>query len=92
MSNMINMPEGWHDLRSHLCTYLGERLLCMATFGKGRPADMDGDEWTAALKLHGERLYQHGENDGNGDALADDFVGAKESLRWVADNLERLWD
>jgi len=92
MSNELKMPDGWHDLRSHLCTYVGERLQCMAMFAKGYPADTTYDEWIAALTLHGNRLSKHGESDGNGDALADDFVGAKESLRWVADNLEKLWD
>jgi|688.fasta_scaffold2389898_1 hypothetical protein len=92
MSNMINMPEGWSDLRSHLCTYVGDRLQTMSMFGKGHPADMDPEYWAGLLLHHGEILSKHGANDGNGDALADDFAAAKESLRWVADNLERLWD
>jgi hypothetical protein len=92
MSNEFKMPEGWSDLRSHLCTYVGERLLCMFMFGKSHPAFINGDRWNEMLKFHGERLLKHGQNDGNGEALADDFAGAKESLRWVADNLENLWD
>lgn len=92
MSNMINVPDDWHDLRSSLCKYVGERLIHMSVFGKGHPAFINADTWTATLKFHGERLHKHGVDDGNGDALADDFAGAKESLRWVAENLENLWD
>jgi len=92
MKRVIEIPDGWHDLRSHLCTFIGDRLQYMAMFGKGHPADVDPDDWTGLLMLHGACLTLHGNNDGNGDALADDFAQAKESLRWVADNLERLWD
>lgn len=92
MTTDTKPPEGWHDLRSHLCTYAGERLKAMAGYARGHPADMDYEYWTGLLLHHGEILSKHGETDGNGDALADDFAAAKESLRWVADNLENLWD
>ena len=92
MSNELKMPDGWHDLRSHLCTYIGDRLQCMAVFSKGYPDYMDPEEWTAALTLHGNLLSQHGAKDADGDALPDDFAAAKESLKWVVDHLEDLWD
>ena len=85
-------PKGWHDLRSHMCGYIGKRLKYMAKHGHGHPFDVEYDVWTDALFKHGTVLSNHAEKDGSGRAEDDDFAAAKESLRWVADNLERLWD
>lgn len=89
---MSKAPKGWYDLRSHMCKYIGKRLRHMAKHGHGHPFGVDPVVWTATLLKHGTILQHHGTQDGKGMAEDESFDAAKESLRWVADNLEHLWD
>ena len=86
------VPEGWHDLRSHLCAWLGDRLIYMAERGRSYPHEMGNDDWRKLLLRHGKGLLEHAELDGAGNATEASFKGAKEALHWAADNLEDLWD
>ena len=85
-------PKGWFDLRSHMCKYIGKRLRYMAEHGQSHPHDVTNTVWVETLLKHGTVLLYHGAQDGKGMAEDDSFAAAKESLRWVADNLENLWD
>ena len=91
--------EGWHDLRSHLCAWLGKRLVHMAEAGCTYPnptctfpSEMTREEWAALLLQHGRALVEHAELDTCGDATNASLKGAKEALHWTAEWLEDLWD
>jgi hypothetical protein len=87
-----NGPEGWFDVRSHLCIWLGERLEYMSKHHRTYPEGMTHDEWSRELGKHAYNLLDHGKRDAEGDADSDTTRRAKESLGWVALNLESLWD
>lgn len=87
-----NGPEGWFDIRSSLCLWLGERLEYMSKHCRTYPEGTTHKQWQDDLAVHAKYLLEHGRRDAEGDG--DDITAfhAQMSLEWVAKNLERLWD
>lgn len=92
--------RGWDDsavwsLDDHLSKTLGAQLVKMADVAHGWPGDEWGtfEEWTGALREHGEALltYQRLNYDLHGDDWDAIYEPARDALRWVADNFGSLW-
>ena len=87
-----NGPEGWFDIRSSLCIWLGARLAYMSMHCRTYPEGTTHEQWREDLAMHAEHLIDHGEADAAGDADDSSALHAKLSLKWVAENLMSLWD
>ncbi len=86
-------PEGWRDIRSALPLWLGERLIYMAQNCRGYPVGVPPEDWRDDLMDRGHALFTHGSLDAEGRDEAEVTIDeARKALRWVADNLEKLWD
>jgi hypothetical protein len=99
------VTRGWDDTAlwsadSHLCKTLGEQLAALADISHGYPAGGEFstyEEWQQVLREHSARLLAYEER---WDYSAPDWKereaqltsDAKDSLRWVAEHLEMLWD
>ena len=76
----------WWTLDSHVCLHLGTLLTEQSRHAHSYPDALTYEEWTDQLRVAGEALLAFDPEDG-------ERVGAaQEALRWVADNLTRLWD
>jgi len=87
------LARGWSDrdwwsLNQHLCQHLGELMLALVSDGRTLPAwvEGDGDEWRAEVRRQAEALLAFDMTDRR------TTPDAAAALRWVADNLEDLWD
>ena len=87
-----NGPEGWFDIRSSLCIWLGERLEYMSMHCRTYPEGTNHVQWAHDLGVHAKALLEQGRRDADGDADDVSALHAKLSLKWVAENLMSLWD
>ncbi len=87
-----NGPEGWFDIRSSLCIWLGTRLAYMSKHCRTYPNGTTHEQWRDDLGTAAAYLLDHGEKDADGDADDASVTMAKEALEWVTKNLESLWD
>lgn len=101
---MQRARRGWADddvwmLKFHLAASLGSSLLFLADNGFSYPGNEkypDGTSWRRDLRKHGRALKEYtyaseGADSENPDARPH-LEAAQEALRWVADNLDDLWD
>lgn len=94
------------SLDDHLCTTLGAQLTRLADVTHGWPEGdkyPEFEDWQAALRKHGAALSAYSTR---WDIIIDDSLtpegrrkkedkivaDAKRALRWVAENLQALWD
>ncbi len=92
MTDMIN-TDGWHDIISWLPVNLGARLAMLASGGRAPAfAGKVPSEWSADVSRAADALIRYGAVVRVGDPPDPATIeGAREALRWVADNLEHLW-
>jgi hypothetical protein len=100
--------RGWDDRAGfstghYLAKNLGEQLVSMSENAHGWPGvGWTYDEWVSALKANGEALRAFWRLDDEEVERGDyedwqvhheaTVKAAQDALRWVADNLETLWD
>lgn len=78
----------------YICRVVGGLLLHIAEHAHAWPGTEEFptyEDWTAALRSHGERLVRYGEEPFP-DETEDRQVAAQASLHWVADHLGSIWD
>lgn len=86
------------SLDTALCKWLGDRLVFFAAHTHGYPShgNYSYEDWCQTCKdkaaaLHGwGNRYEHTDLDLAEERLL--YASAQEALRWVADNLNDLWD
>lgn len=77
----------WWSLDSSLTKQLGAQLVKLSDETHGHPEDVRAGLWVSQLSEYGHDLIDY-DPFNNQDSVAP----AKNALRWVADNLEDLWD
>lgn len=95
------VTRGWDDttlwrLDGWLTKTLGAQLVTMSETVHVYPGDhYPYEQWTADMRKHGEALQHYAEFDflkSPEEWEATVYPGARDALRWVADNLGALWD
>lgn len=97
------LTRGWDDrslwsLDWYLCRTLGAQLTELAEISHGWPGNdefPEFEDWQEALRHHGAVLTAAAVNDGTADDDHDEEAlreAAQQSMRWVADHLNNLWD
>ena len=90
----------WFDMGHEMCLAVGNTMLKWADNLHGFPPDMTPEKWESLLRIHGEALRDYGldyldEEEDIDKAIENDCrreERAKDALRWVAENLETMWD
>ena len=87
------LVDRWWDLKSILPQQLGEAMIAWSKKGSGFPSSYTYEEWSSAIRDHGESLLEYVNMDLVGDDPTEEQINkAKEALRWCADHLDHLWD
>lgn len=79
----------------YICRVVGEMLLHLADHDHGWPGTDEFptyEDWTSALRFHGDRLVRYGEDPFAVDVDGERQADAQASLHWVADHLGAMWD
>ena len=90
----------WFDMGHEMCLAVGNTMLKWADNLNSFPPYTTPEEWERLLRTHGEALRDYGldyldEEEDIDKAIENDCrraERAKGALRWVAENLETMWD
>lgn len=82
------------DLGYTLAKFLGTRLQFLAEHTNSMPMGYEEcpQRWSNELRMHGEILEAYAMAQACGYQHDDMLRDAKASIKWVADNLNDLWD
>ena len=80
------------DLGYTLAKFLGTRLQFLAEHTHSYPPQYEHQYWVNVLRMHGEILEAYAMAQACGYQHDDMLRDAKASIKWVADNLNDLWD
>ena len=90
----------WYDVGHEVSLVLGNTLIKWSEQAISYPFETTFEEWVEALRTHGEALRDYGldyldEEEDFDKADENDARRVKKAqaaLRWVAENLESMWD
>ena len=81
------------SLDTSLSRWLGERLTFLGEHTTSAPLGWEHEGWKAKLhEMGGHMSAWAGHYDLSAQEQAQAYTNAQEAMRWVADNLELLWD
>lgn len=99
--NWQRARRGWShqdtwSFDTYLARVIGEGLIHLSENAMGHPVAWDSyEQWTKELKHHGNILLEYEDIElmyNNEEDIKTAYGKVRQSMRWVANNFEDLWD